>query len=416
MRDLIMLASAGACGVMPTGDIKDWHKILQLALDHNVLPLVACAIIHAPDSQCPETIRDYLLDALRMQSSTNLIRRQRIFHLLEAMNRVKIEARVLKGYSVAQYYAYPESRDSVDTDIWIQPNQESEALSFLQNEGFQILERGAACHHSVAQHKKFGKIEIHISLYDEIVEDVWFQGMDGAEYVQESYDTIQFPEGRLITLGPTDQLIFLSLHMIKHFISGGLSIRMMLDTALHFKLNKDSIDNIRYWGIMDKLKYSMLINGILGLLVSTGVFGRDDFPGAQKVEISVEEAILTDMKRGGYMGSRELQEREISSMEYNRRVLRKRLNSVQYLTYMLKWKVKGTWVFLFPSYQQLKQNYSEVARLPILAPAFWCYHAINHLIHKLRSGVLHKQIRSEHSAVSECVKARIELFEQLEML
>lgn len=91
---------------------------------------------------------------------------------------------------------------------------------------------------------------------------------------------------------------------------------MMLGTALHFKLNKDSIDHIRYWGIMDKLKYSMLINGILGLLVSTGVFGRDDFPGAQKVELSVEEAILTDMKRGGYMGSRELQEREISSMEY----------------------------------------------------------------------------------------------------
>ena len=110
MRDLIMLASAGACGVMPTRDIKDWHKILQLAIDHNVLPLVACALIHAPDSQCPETIRDYLLDVLRMQSSTNLIRRQRIFHLLEAMNRVKIEARVLKGYSVAQYYAYPESR------------------------------------------------------------------------------------------------------------------------------------------------------------------------------------------------------------------------------------------------------------------------------------------------------------------
>ena len=84
--------------------------------------------------------------------------------------------------------------------------------------------------------------------------------MDGAEYVRESFQTIEFQDGKITTLGPTDQLIFLTLHMIKHFISGGLSIRMMLDIELHFKVNKCAIDQTRYWNIMKRLKYTKLIN------------------------------------------------------------------------------------------------------------------------------------------------------------
>ena len=71
---------------------------------------------------------------------------------------------------------------------------------------------------------------------------------------------------------------------------------------------------------------------------------------------------------------------------------------------------------MFPSFQQLKQMYAVVKRFPVMAPAYWCYHAMNHLLDKLRSGVLHRQIRTEHSAMSDCVKARIEFFEQLDMI
>lgn len=416
MRDLIMLAAAGACGRAPASEIVDWNSVVHLAAEQNVLPLVACALANSPTFACPTEIREYLMNVLRMQSSLNLLRQQRIFHLMKELRQVRIEPKLLKGYSIARYYAYPESRDSVDTDIWVEADREQDALSFLQGIGFEIQERGPASHHSVAQHRKFGKVEIHTTLYDEIVEQVWFQGMDGNEYVCEKPQVIQCADGEFLALGLTDQLIFLSLHMIKHFISGGISIRMMLDIALHFAKNKKLIDADRYWKVLNGLQYANLVNCIFGIMVASGAFGCEDFPGMWASDAALEDALLLDLKLGGYMGAKEVTEREMGGMEYNRQLLLKRMHPIQYVAYMLCWKVRGTWTFMFPSFQKLKQQYRIVGKMPIIAPVIWAYHAVKHVLQRVKSGVLKRQIRNKHSGMSECAKERLRLFQKLGML
>jgi hypothetical protein len=103
-----------------------------VAVDQHVIPLVACALLHSPGLECPEQLREYLLNAMRAESSTNLIRRQRIMHLLQEMKSAGIDAKVIKGYAVSGCYAHPECRGSVDTDLYIDVNREKIAIELLE--------------------------------------------------------------------------------------------------------------------------------------------------------------------------------------------------------------------------------------------------------------------------------------------
>lgn len=51
---LIKLAAAGARGEVTQVQGVDWMKILQLGAEHNVIPLIACAIKDLPELDCPD--------------------------------------------------------------------------------------------------------------------------------------------------------------------------------------------------------------------------------------------------------------------------------------------------------------------------------------------------------------------------
>ena len=171
LQMLIRLAAAGARGETLTVQKVDWPSLTPLAAEQSVVPLVALAVLHAPELECPEGLREYLMNALRTECSTNLLRRQRVLHLIGELKDAGIETKVLKGYAVAENYACPEGRSSVDTDLLIDVQQEKAALRFLEARGFRITPRAKTCHHTICQHKKYGEIELHVALYDELIRD-----------------------------------------------------------------------------------------------------------------------------------------------------------------------------------------------------------------------------------------------------
>ena len=93
-------------------------------------------------------------------------------------------------------------------------------------------------------------VELHVNLYDEIIQEVWFQGMRDEDFILESLRREKTKEESYLTLGCTDHLLFLMLHMVKHFIISGTSLGMMLDTALFFRKHRAKIDTDRIWKIL----------------------------------------------------------------------------------------------------------------------------------------------------------------------
>ena len=85
MQTLIRLVAAGARGETVNDLRVAWKEVLPLAAEQHVQSLVACALLHSPELECPAELREYLLNAMRSESSANLIRRQRIMYLLTEM-------------------------------------------------------------------------------------------------------------------------------------------------------------------------------------------------------------------------------------------------------------------------------------------------------------------------------------------
>lgn len=412
--DLISLSAAGAKGKTTQIAVGQWSEILSLSLEHNVISLLACTLLHA-NEECPEHIRDGALAMLRGRSSENAIRQQRIMALLNELNNAGVSVKLLKGHSLARYYAYPESRDAVDTDIWIGAEDEQKVYDLLEKRGFQIVERSLTSHHGICQHKKYGKIEVHVRLYDEIVETVWFAGSE-EKLVQENYEIVKTQDGQYWTLGPTDQLVFLTLHMVKHFIDGGLSIRMMLDLALHCERNKKQLDYQRYWRTLNQLHYADLVNAVLWILIIYADFSEEVFEGIGACNDSQVKLVLRDLVLGGYMGKNEAELRYESAMEYNRQRFIVDKTGLYYVVYMLAWKIRSGYKLMFSSPRLLLSKYSILRKLPFLFPVIWLYQLISFPICKIRDGVIRRDIRNFGIDQNDGVKQRIEMFKQLKML
>lgn len=190
MRDVFTFATAGAQRKKVNKAPKDWEAFFHHAIEQRVVPLVGCALLNSPELECPEHYREYALKVMRNVSSSNFVRKQRILYFLRELKAFGIDAQFLKGYAAARYYAYPECRDAGDTDLLIKPHDEMRVNRFLQGRGFQILERSPSSHHTIAAHPRYGKLEMHVSLHNEIVEDIWFQDIDKSDLIQEKLVTV----------------------------------------------------------------------------------------------------------------------------------------------------------------------------------------------------------------------------------
>ena len=416
MQTLIRLVSAGARKEDISGLSVEWNTVLPLAAEQQVIPLVASALLHSPGLACPDQLHEYLLNVMRAESSINMIRRQRIMHLLQELKSAGIDAKILKGYAVADYYAHPECRGSVDTDLLIDIKQEKRAIKFFKDHGFKVSPRVPTSQHVVCQHKKYGMVELHVALYAELISDIWFQGMNVSKLIREPFVDVEGSEGDLSTLGHTDQLIFLTLHMVKHFVLEGLTIRMMLDIAVYFSQNKDRIDAERFWAVMSDLNYTSLIKCILGCFIHYGGFQNEMFSDVETKNMRLENQLLTDIQIGGYLGVTEKDLRYKGGMEYNRRKILKEKSVLGYKAYMVYYRVRTGTKSMFPSYARLKEMYPCIGKVFLLALPIWVWQAVSFPIKRLSAGVLSRDILTENGMIPTEVKRRIELFEDLNML
>lgn len=413
---LIAIATVGARGAESSTLPRMDDTLLYAAAEQKVLPLVACTLLHDEAGACSHDVRERCLDMLRTKAAANMIRRQRILLLIEKLKSAGFHVCVLKGLSVARLYAYPESRESLDTDLLIDPKQEQAVYAFLRQRGFSVKGRRATANDGVCEHTKYGKIEIHTSLYPELTETAWKHFVNQKDLQKEPLHRVDMSDGSFDTLGHTDQLIFLTLHMVKHFVESGLSIRMMLDMALHFSTYCEQIDAERFWYVMRSLKCDGCVSAVLWIMVRYGGFQTADFPGIGEAVPESMDAILCDMETGGYMGAKAMQERHESGMEYYRQMMLKSRSSVQYWCYMLSLKIRSGSRNMFPAYQQLKTMYPCVERYPFIAPAAWAFQIVRYPVLKIKSGVLRWDIRSENSTISPESEQRIALFKKLKML
>lgn len=417
-HQMLQLAAMGATGhsiEMEQTDI-EWEKVVEAARQQKVDCYVACALKKHKQLPCPAEIRERLIREARSLLFSNALHRSAVIRLLEKMEAEGIHAVLLKGYAISECYALPESRTCGDVDIWIHPKDEARACAFMKKEGFAVDPRRENGHHAVCHHPVLGYVELHVILYDEIVEDIWFGKMDGTEYIREPHRAVDTQDGRYFTLGYTDHFVFLVLHMIKHFILSGLTAQMLFDTALYFKNYADKMDVDRVWNTISSLHYDKLFQCILWAMIRYCGFCAEDFPGICAKMPELAENVMTDLEEGGWMGYADKQAREEGWHEYNRSLLVRDKSKAGYWRYMLKWKLGQIKYALFPGRNTLEKQYPVLKKWPLLMPAVWVYRLFARGIRSVRKGLLTSYLVVNEAKINDTAQKRVALFRKLDMM
>ena len=417
-KALMQLVGAAAQGKAVSGlpDDMDWQKIERLADEQAVQTLLGYALRLSSALDCPAELRESLVSQLRQEAFSNHAWKHSTLQLLAEMNAAGIPALLIKGYAVADCYAAPDCRMSGDTDLLIEPKNEKRACAFMKANGFAVERRWTNGHHDVCHHPRLGCVELHVMLYDEIVEDVWFGRMGGGEFVSEPAIEVATQDGSYRTLGYTDHMIFLMLHLIKHFILTGMSLRMMLDVALFFSHHAERIDSVRFWKTMESLKYGTIAQSILWAMVCYCRIDQTSLPGLCGDCPESVEMILDDLESGGWLGKIDEKAREEGWYEYNRQLLMKNRSKAQYLLFMLRWKIGAYLKALFPSRKTLAIRYPCVQKSVIVIPFAWVHRLIFRGSRAVKEGALTTYIVTDEKKIGTSAQERVQMFKNLGMM
>ena len=417
MQYLMHLYSCGATGreaMSPTQPL-DWEKVVTLAVEQSITYTVALPI-KMYDLGCPAHIKERMTASLRGAALKNSIKTDAVLDLIEKMVRSGIPTLLIKGTDVARCYKNPECRVSADTDLLIQPENEERAVKLFESEGFTMKDRPETSNHAVGTHPTIGTVELHIQLIsnefknvlqkDWTVEDNAFRTCVKTEYNGRAYSTLE----------PTDNLIYLTYHMIKHFLYGGVSLRMMMDNALYAKTHLDKIDVARYESMLNASKFLYFMQAIFGIMVKYCGFDGADFPIKPITEDKDMLAILDDLESGGWQG----QKAEMDGItawycyRYNEAVSTENKSELSNLRARRFAELKKT---VFPSVDSMAESYPVVRERRYLYPYYLVHRLFLKGFEYLRGGKqIYHSIEKDESRLTEGAKERIELFKELKIM
>ena len=353
-----------------------------------------------------------LFEGFNKQLIINCIQRQQKWDGIKAiigkMEDEGIKCCVLKGETLAVLYQTPECRASGDVDLLISEKDEPRALEILRESGFEVEIRAKSGNHDECFHESLGALELHVSLYYDIMQDVWF---DNQEMITEPFRKV----GDVWALGITDGYIYTLLHAVKHFLSNGLCVKQIMDVLLYEKAYRSEIDFERVNKLLTHLKYKSFSDSLKSFGLKYFGFKKEDFSEFQYDE-NLAAKILNDVFEGGLFGKKE--ERSDFFEIYNayRFSTFKKENFNEFMT---AWRRKNVIKSMSFSCDNMKIRYPYVNKKLYLLPVAW----LNHVFVIIKTGLkrfrLVKQSlnytapKGEDTAV---IEKRIALFKEFDMI
>ncbi|MDP4132482.1 MAG: nucleotidyltransferase family protein [Bacillota bacterium] len=318
------------------------------------------------------------------------------------MEEQGIKCCLLKGTAVADFYKYPETRISGDTDIFIKKENEKKAVLLLQECGYTVFSRTKNLHCFEAEHPIGGKLEVHVVLNPKDIDDIFFN-----KKVSYTEDFI-IMENEISTLGVNDGLLYLTAHFIKHFVKAGAGVRQIMDLLLYMKHYQEKIDWDSYNKLMEELNYKKLIN----LLMAIGVKYWDmEFEGIIGDEPLIDD-LLNDIKAGGIFGGRE-EGRHKVYIEISKQ--KSKLTEEQFSKYRRKHMGITLCEKFIPSKDRMEKRYNFVKKHGILLPVAHIMRWAS-LIAKIitrKKSIKEYFSEEENSKFSPALETRMKLIENL---
>lgn len=370
-----LLLEAVRCAVrakqLPASDVlhqKRWD-LFQLAVDHQILPLVVNAL---HDAEVNEPTRSGVEEQAKQKAITQAQRTADFLLLLQRFWKKGLRPIVVKGLVCRSLYPEPELRPSADEDLLIRPEEYDACKEILTDAGFALDKGREGEDYEIAfVHPDSNLcIELHTSLFPEDSEAYG----DCSRYFDGALDrAVELEIGGLCvkTLAATDHLLFLICHAYKHLLHGGVGIRQLCDMGLMAETFDGQIDWSYIRQCCDELNLSVFTAALFRIGERHLGFAMPEAFSDLEVD---ESALLEDILSGGLYGVVDVDRAHSSTMT---------LEAVS--AAHSNRRRKGILHSLFLPLESMKGNYPYLRKYPWLLPAAWTQRIFRYLTRKGRS-------------------------------
>lgn len=343
-----------------------WKKLFRLADAQHVLPMVYEAVYRCPAAaKNPEFMQENVKKVIKSVGRQTR-KTSKFLELYENMRNAGANPLVVKGLICRSLYPLPEHRSSVDEDVFVRESDFDICHKEILKYGLQPLEesKDGIQEDELAFADKKSKlyIELHrrlFSLDSELDNDI-------NRYFDSAHDRAveEVIEGvPVLTMGYTDHLLFLLLHVFKHFLFSGFGIRLVCDIILFANAYGKEID----WDYVMKCCRESNADKLAIALFQIGekylTFDPEKacYPSEWREEVIDEKPLLKDMLQSGVVGGSS--NSRIHSSNITLRAMRSSREGKESNGMSVR--------MLFPTRAYMQKDYAYLERFPVLLPVAW---------------------------------------------
>ena len=371
-----------------------WEEVFRLAEQHHILPMIADAAHRIYGDDMPwDGLEPYKKRAKRL-IFLQTMKTERFLLLYRFLSGQGLTPILMKGLICRELYSNPDYRFSADEDLLIPPEKAREYHDVLLAYGLKAdsPDEQAVTAQETSYKSADGVLflEVHRFLfppdsdaygkYNEFFADIFDRAVT---------ETINGVEIR--TMAPTEHLLYLICHAVKHFLHGGCGIRQVCDIGLFASKFADRISWEQLAEQIDSIRakdYTAAIFTIAERFLGIDLTG---VPEGLRSSETDPEALLDDILDSGVYGSSTMSRKHSAAMTLHA------AENAGSGTPDRKHSVLRT---LFPSVSSLSKRYPYLNKHPWLLPAAWMQRFFQYIKERSASNTPGDALRIGHERVS----------------
>ncbi len=335
----------------------NWQSIYSLSNIHNLTGMVYSTV--AANKNIPSDILTLMKKKFISISALGIMQERVVDSITEAFNKISCDHILIKGSVVRNYYPYPELRTMGDIDILVKSSKGIEET--MAELGY---ERTGGSEGEMVFKKNNSVVEIHTALRGMNFKD----NVDFDQYFSNIFNNGVCIKGcHTYELDCSSHIIFMIVHMAKHFHNEGCGIRMFLDLAVTLKRFKNSVDMDK---ILRELSKLHLYRFACNIFKMCSEFFDIDCMADYEINSELKESICSYILKGGTFGF----ENNVHS-DVVLRNMKNSKNKINKASLIVKW--------IFPDINTMRYKVNWFKNAPgFLLPAAWIYRAVSLVFNK----------------------------------